>query len=182
MDDGDQSKNQGVFFLAATNRADNIDAAFRRPGRLDREVELPVPSASERCQILRTLLPLTGIVEGLEGGISSAAVANVAANSHGMVGADLLLICKHAYLTAASRESASQPAADTSLGVGPLPTTPSVTDADLFLAAKAVRPSALREAAVEVPRVRWGDVGGMNALKAQLQEVSISCPTEERQA
>ena len=82
-----------------------------------------------------------------------------------------MLICKQEYLTAASRESASQPAADTSL-----------SDADLFLAAKAVRPSALREATVEVPRVRWGYVGGMNALKAQLQEVSISCPTEARQA
>lgn len=33
-----------------------------------------------------------------------------------------------------------------------------------------VRPSAMREVAVEVPSVRWGDVGGQEATKQQLRE------------
>ena len=33
-----------------------------------------------------------------------------------------------------------------------------------------VRPSALREVAVEVPRVRWADVGGLQSVKQALRE------------
>lgn len=45
-----------VFFLATTNRPDAIDPALRRPGRLDREIELPLPSFEARKGILRNLL------------------------------------------------------------------------------------------------------------------------------
>lgn len=42
-----------------------------------------------------------------------------------------------------------------------------VTKADLATAAAKIRPSALRELAVEVPSVRWGDVGGLEEVKAR---------------
>ena len=44
------------MFLAATNRPDALDPALRRPGRLDREIEIGIPNASDREDILRTLL------------------------------------------------------------------------------------------------------------------------------
>jgi len=139
-----------------------------------------VPSAADRSHILRTLLSQTGIREGLEGGVSSAAISSVAANGHGMVGADLLLLCKRAYLAATIRESSdvgTLALQDPSLPLCDAVDSarhPLVIDADLYVAAKAVRPSALREAAVEVPTVRWTDVGGMVELKSQLQEVQSS--------
>ena len=45
-----------VIVLAATNRPDALDPALRRPGRLDREIEIGIPTASDREDILRTLL------------------------------------------------------------------------------------------------------------------------------
>jgi transitional endoplasmic reticulum ATPase len=42
----------GVAVLAATNRLDAVDPAFTRPGRLDRLVEVPLPDAEGRRQIL----------------------------------------------------------------------------------------------------------------------------------
>lgn len=39
--------------LATTNRVDSLDAALRRPGRLEREVEVLVPSRSDREAILQ---------------------------------------------------------------------------------------------------------------------------------
>jgi transitional endoplasmic reticulum ATPase len=43
-----------VIVVGATNRPNAIDRALRRPGRLDREIEIAVPSEDERERILRT--------------------------------------------------------------------------------------------------------------------------------
>lgn len=45
-----------MLVLAATNRPDALDPALRRPGRLDREIEIGIPNAVDREDILRTLL------------------------------------------------------------------------------------------------------------------------------
>ncbi len=45
-----------VVVLAATNRPDAIDSALRRPGRFDREIEIGIPSALQRRDILRVML------------------------------------------------------------------------------------------------------------------------------
>lgn len=38
----------------ATNRADTLDPALLRPGRLDRKIEFPLPSRRERRLIFQT--------------------------------------------------------------------------------------------------------------------------------
>lgn len=45
-----------------------------------------------------------------------------------------------------------------------------ITQADFKVAETRVRPSAMREVALEVPKVRWGDVGGLDGVKQRLQE------------
>ncbi|MBC7792060.1 MAG: AAA family ATPase, partial [Anaerolineae bacterium] len=45
--------SEGIVWMAATNRDDMLDAAIRRPGRFDRVVEVPLPSANDRLEILR---------------------------------------------------------------------------------------------------------------------------------
>ena len=45
--------NNGVVWMAATNREDMLDPAVRRPGRFDRVVEVPLPTAVDRLEILR---------------------------------------------------------------------------------------------------------------------------------
>ena len=50
--DGMASSN-GVVWMAATNREDMLDPAVRRPGRFDRVVEVPLPTAADRLEILK---------------------------------------------------------------------------------------------------------------------------------
>jgi len=62
MMDGLEERGQ-VVVIGATNRLDAIDQALRRPGRFDREIEIGVPSESDRQEILRIhtkRMPLEG--------------------------------------------------------------------------------------------------------------------------
>ena len=52
MMDGLEERGQ-VVVIGATNRVDAIDAALRRPGRFDREIEIGVPSELDRIEILK---------------------------------------------------------------------------------------------------------------------------------
>ena len=45
--------SEGVVWMAATNREDMLDPAVRRPGRFDRIVEVGLPSAADRLEILQ---------------------------------------------------------------------------------------------------------------------------------
>ncbi len=111
----------GVFVLACSSRPDLIDSAMRRPGRLDVEIELKVPSVEQRVGILGCVLEqmgvmLTGNRQGSEdederetpnasakGGLSWSHVRMIANKAHGMVGADLLKIAKEAHLCVLDR-------------------------------------------------------------------------------
>ncbi|CAN1228207.1 Cell division control protein 48 homolog C [Linum grandiflorum] len=53
QDGADQ--RQGVFVIGATNRPEVIDPALLRPGRLGKHVLVSLPSAEDRCLILKTL-------------------------------------------------------------------------------------------------------------------------------
>lgn len=106
-----------VFIVATSSHPSLIDTAMRRPGRLDREVELGVPSPACRGSILNSLLSAMGLVNTqhasdltlfpLKGNsmITADVVNTIAKNSHGMVGADLLLVCKEAHMIALDRLS-----------------------------------------------------------------------------
>src|ERR1700677_1171003 len=51
MDGFDQQTS--VKVIMATNRPDTLDPALLRPGRLDRKIEIPIPSESNRLDILK---------------------------------------------------------------------------------------------------------------------------------
>ncbi len=53
--DGDISSNEGVLILGATNAPWYIDPAFRRPGRFDRIIFIPIPDEKARIEILKIL-------------------------------------------------------------------------------------------------------------------------------
>ena len=50
-----------VVVIAASSRADQLDAALRRPGRLDTEVEIGVPSPAQRLDIFRYCFGAAGL-------------------------------------------------------------------------------------------------------------------------
>jgi AAA+ superfamily predicted ATPase len=83
--DGVADDNQGVFVLAATNAPWDVDAALRRPGRLDRTVLVLPPDAEARAEILRYHLRDRPV-----GGID---LRKLAGRTAGLSGADLAHLC-----------------------------------------------------------------------------------------
>ncbi|TDD41583.1 ATP-binding protein, partial [Nonomuraea terrae] len=124
LDGVDQDANEGVLVLAATNAPWYVDAAFRRPGRLDQPVFVPPPDLAARAAILRILCRDKPLAE-----MDFDAVAR--ATEH-FVGADLKGVLDRA-VEAKLHES---------IKAGrPIP----LTTHDLLNAARAVRPTAVRE-------------------------------------
>ncbi|RHY18012.1 hypothetical protein DYB36_008023 [Aphanomyces astaci] len=138
----------GVVVLAATNRPNALDPALRRPGRLDREIEIPIPSAQDRLAILK--VTLAKIPHALSPSLMDA----IASQLHGYVGADISALCKEAALLALQRNRHEM----------------QVTEADVKAATKLVSPSALREISLDIPRVLWSEIGGQGLIKQQLKE------------
>jgi SpoVK/Ycf46/Vps4 family AAA+-type ATPase len=152
--------NGSVIVLAATNLPNSIDAALRRPGRFDREIEIGIPNVAGRLQILHIFLAK------MPHSLLAADIEFVASQTHGFVGADLKALCREAALLALTRHQHAT-AQDVTLSLSTL----SLQRSDLIGALSVVRPSAMREVSVEVPRVHWTDIGGQVDVKKRLQEV-----------
>ena len=76
-----------MLVIGATNRPHALDAALRRPGRFDKEIEIGVPNAQDRLDILRKLLRKVPHL------LTDAELLQMADSAHGYVGADLKALC-----------------------------------------------------------------------------------------
>ncbi|ETI50862.1 hypothetical protein L917_05378 [Phytophthora nicotianae] len=170
------SGSRQVVVLAATNRPNALDPAVRRPGRFDREVEIGIPRANDRLAILRVAL------RRLPHKLTNSELQELSSSAHGYVGADLSALCKEAALLALHRAFASN-TQSTGAVLGDTNSLPpfEVTLSDLKLAMRGIRPSALREISVDVPRVLWIDIGGQDALKQALRE-AVEWPLQHPEA
>ncbi len=156
------SQRQHVIVLAATNLPNMLDPALRRPGRFDREISIPIPDHRGREEVLEIHsrgMPVTGDVD----------LHHLAAITHGFVGADLAALCREAGMNSLRR---LLPKIDFSEAHIPyeLLAQLEVKMSDFKDALREVEPSAIREVFVEVPNVRWDDVGGLEDVKRQLRE------------
>ncbi len=156
------SKRQNVIVIAATNIPNVLDPALRRPGRFDREISIPIPDRNGRLEILEIHsrgMPLARDVE----------LAHLAAITHGFVGADLEALCREAAMICLRQIMPEIDFALTSIPYEQLAKLE--VHMHHFLAAlREVEPSAMREVFVEVPDVRWQDVGGLTTVKERLVE------------
>ncbi|MBI1867376.1 MAG: CDC48 family AAA ATPase [Methylocystis sp.] len=167
----DGLKSRGdVIVMAATNRLNSIDPALRRPGRFDREIAIGIPNEQARREILDIYargMPLAADVD----------LADLAGRTHGFTGADLNAVCREAAMAALRRQLPQL-----SLVSGPIPyealMAMEVRMADFREGLSEVAPSGLREVAVEVPNVRWDEVGGLEPIKATLKE-AIAWPLSQ---
>ena len=151
-----------VVVIGATNRVNAIDPALRRPGRFDREIEIAVPDRIGRLEILQIHtrgMPLAKDVN----------LEKLADMSHGFVGADLQALSKEAAMRALRK---ILPEVDLSSESIPAETLRKiiVTMQDFTDVIKEMEPSAMREVFVEVPDVKWEDIGGLSSIKQELQE------------
>ncbi|MEM4062198.1 MAG: CDC48 family AAA ATPase, partial [Desulfurococcaceae archaeon] len=151
-----------VIVIAATNRPNAIDPALRRPGRFDREIEIPVPDKRGRYEILMVHTRNMPLAEDVD-------LRKLAEITHGYTGADLAALCREAAMRALRR---ILPKIDLSKGELPPDVLDElkVTMQDFMDAYREITPSALREIEIEVPNVRWSDVGGLEEVKQQLRE------------
>lgn len=183
------SSGGAIFLIAASSKPRNLDAALKRPGRLDKEIELGVPSCTDRAAILRILLTKNrqsqvDVSDEHFNRISAECIEEIAKLAHGMVASDLQQVIKEAYLLALERSrNRRHHNGDTNDLANQLellsledpvemvPAGCSLIDSDLVDALKKVSPSALREVVIEVPNVHWCDIGGMDNVKQSLREV-----------
>src|SRR3954452_9363971 len=159
--DGMTSRGK-VVVIAATNRVDAIDPALRRPGRFDREIEIGVPNRDGRLEVLQ--IHTRGMP--LDKDVNLDRLADI---SHGFVGADLQALAKEAAMRALRRVL---PDMDLSSQSIPLETLRKiiVKMSDFMDVIKEMEPSAMREVFVEVPDIKWDDIGGLSPIKQELQE------------
>lgn len=192
-----------VVVVGATNRPNSIDPALRRPGRFDQEVEVGIPDAEARVDILTKQLAR---MNPAKCGLSPEDIQEVAQKTHGYVGADLAALCREAVMKTIGRAlskgslllalTLTEGLTDSnnsnlSIGLGQslgaslalgnalktLDPSARVERRDLEAALVEVRPSAMREIFLEMPKVSWADIAGQHELKQKLMEV-VQLPLE----
>ncbi|EDW04191.1 ATPase family protein 2 homolog [Drosophila grimshawi] len=143
LSSGHRLEADRIFVLATTSQIEALHSSIRRAGRLDTELEVGAPAPTARKEILRCLL---------QEQLGDAELEQIAAITHGYVGADLASLVYTATL-ATLREKQH-----------PLQLQ------DLLAALTKVKPSAMREVLIENPNVLWSDIGGQSALRLTLQQ------------
>ena len=151
-----------VVVLGATNRPDSVDPALRRPGRFDREMEISVPNADGRLEVMQ--IHTRGMPIGDDVDLKS-----LASELHGYTGADMKSLCREAairsirrYLPEIDLETEKIPAK--------ILQSMEVKIIDFYDAMHEVIPTAMREFYVERSKVFWEDVGGLEESKRTLQD------------
>ena len=163
-----KSSEGGLVVLAITTDPSLLDPALRRPGRLDVEVEVPVPDDNARAEILRFHISQLMTTQQVDE-IDIIALAKIA---KGFTGADCKLAVKEAVRNYLSRTQQMDGECDQQQQTDSL--IP-IEYTDLEHAIRITKPSAIKSVAVEVPKVPWSAIGGMDDVKALLKE-SIELP------
>ena len=155
-----------VIVMAATNRINSIDEALRRPGRFDREIEFTVPDKKSREQILRIHtrgMPLE------EEGDNKVDLNYFASLTHGFVGADLQALTKEAAMKALRRYLPQIDLEDETISPEVLEKL-KIIQSDFVEGLKDVQPSALREVSIEIPNIKWSQIGALEEVKQELKQ------------
>jgi len=160
--DGLKSRGK-VVVIAATNVPNILDPALRRPGRFDREVDIGVPKAEGRLIILKIHTRNMPFAKDVN-------LDEIARITHGFVGADLASLAKEAAMVVLRRLLPDLKYDSEEQIPKEILDKLRVKMADFKEALKFVRPSAMREVLVEVPNVRWTNIGGLEGVKQELKE------------
>ena len=145
-----------LVIVGATNRPNAIDPALRRPGRFDQECEIGIPDVEARNDILQKQFAKMGNGKCQ---MTPDEIHQIALKTHGYVGADLVALVRESVMKCIQRCSTA------------------VSFDDIDQALVEIRPSAMREIFLEMPKVHWSDIGGQADLKRKMREM-IQLPLE----
>lgn len=151
LDGIDGNALDGIFVVGTTSRLEVVDAAMRRTGRFDREIEVGVPDARARGEILAKMCAKARESGRMEA--STEEVLELGRVCYGFVGADLSALWREAVSVALRRGENAR-----------------IREPDMRQALKKIKPSALRQVSVEIPTTRWDDIGGKGEAKRRLRE------------
>ena len=159
-----------VIVLGATNRPDSVDPALRRPGRFDREIEISVPNADGRLEVLQIHTRGMPIADDVE-------LKILASELHGYTGADMKSLCREAAMKSIRRYL---PEIDLETEKIPSKILQSmeIKIIDFYDAMHEVVPTAMREFYVERSKIFWENVGGLDEAKKILEENLIAAINE----
>lgn len=138
-----------LFLLTTTSNIDNVNVAVRRYGRLDVEIEIPVPDPGEREQILLKHLQI------IHHNLTENDIRTIASNSHGFIASDLSSLVARAVIHA-NRDNLNEEQI--------------IRLVDIQYAYGHIVPSAMKEVIIKCPNVNWSDIGGQHKLKLQLKQ------------
>ncbi|KAJ5772866.1 hypothetical protein N7457_007762 [Penicillium paradoxum] len=191
MDEIALEKTDGkpVIVLAATNRPDSLDAALRRGGRFDKEINMTVPSEPVREQILRALTRKLRLADDID-------LKTLAKRTPGFVGADLNDLVSTAGSAAIKRyleilksnsgeEMEMEIEGENELSprvrelrrlinhaketpIGEETEVVLVSNADFFTALPKIQPSSKREGFATIPDTTWADIGALGGIRDEL--------------
>jgi AAA family ATPase len=190
----DTIRDSQTLIVAEARHPNNVDESLRSVSRFASEIEISVPNAIERYQILRNIRDTSDQP-------TDDLLSYIASRTHGYVGADLFALLQVTLRIARDRqetlmdiiqslndveirddefdEKRAMLQAERSNTV--LPTTPSGTTSpkslepliiiaeDITIALSKIRPSAMQEIFLETPNVRWSDIGGQHDIKERLR-------------
>ena len=165
------SERGNVIVLGATNRPESIDPALRRPGRFDREIEVGVPNAEGRLEILQIH------TRGMPLAANDIDLRSLAAELHGYTGADIKALCREAAMKALRRYLPEIDLEGDKISRETLEIM-EIRNKDFREGMKEIIPTAMREFYVEVAKVKWNDVGGLYDAKRTLYDNLITAIKE----
>jgi SpoVK/Ycf46/Vps4 family AAA+-type ATPase len=163
----DDEGRGNLVILGITSNPSLLDPALRRPGRLDSEVEIPIPDEVARAEIIKFQLERLGLGVSMPQWTETDFMA-LSRLAKGFNGADVMLAIKEALRKAILGSSLS------SIGLADSNMI-SLTRSHLEASIRATKPSTISSITVEIPQVHWTSIGGMDGVKQKLRE-SIELP------
>ena len=158
-----------VVVIGATNRPNAMDAALRRFGRFDREIDIGVPDENGRLEVFRIHTRNMKLDDDVD-------PEQIAKETHGFVGADMAALCTEAAMQCI-REKMDLIDIEEETIDAELLASMAVTQEHFKFALGTSNPSSLRETVVEVPSTTWNDIGGLFDVKNELREL-VQYPIE----
>lgn len=148
LDDLHNDAEKNVFILACTSKPDMIDASLRRYGRIDYEIEIPIPDRNARLDIMKKMF------ENFPHNLTDHEINELSESAHGFVGADIANIFTQATMHMLKNKNDELIA----------------QFKDFCWALQQIKPSAMREVLLDIPNVKWSDIGGQQELKLKLKQ------------
>jgi transitional endoplasmic reticulum ATPase len=158
-----------VIVIAATNRPNTLDPALRRFGRFDREIDIGVPDENGRMEIFRIHTRSMKLADDVD-------LEQMAKQTHGFVGADIAALCTEAAMQCI-REKMDLIDIESDTLDAEILNEMAVTHEHFKFALGTSNPASLRETVVEIPNVKWEDIGGLEETKRELKEM-VQYPIE----